>query len=113
MRAHFKAQQYRNGAFGDVTFLAFDPKTGIQVGDLPGAPANLLLGLALCYGEPDTLDKARVRAMAATLLITSDEHYRRDYGYLLGQRETLHFNSAGGGLRLCPALITWLRRLDS
>jgi hypothetical protein len=112
MRAHFKAQQYRNGAFGDVTFLDFDPKTGIQVGDLPGAPANLLLGLGLCYGEPDTLEEDRVRAMAATLLITSDEHYRREYGYLLGQRETLHFNSAGGGLRLCPALITWLRRLD-
>jgi hypothetical protein len=112
MRAHFKAQQYRNGAFGDVTFLDFDPKTGIQVGDLPGAPANLLLGLALCYGEPDTLPEDRVRAMAATLLLTSDVHYRRDYGYLLGQRETLHFNSAGGGLRLCPALIMWLKRLD-
>jgi hypothetical protein len=112
MRAHFKAQQYRNGAFGDVTFLQFDPKTGIQVGDLPGVPSNLLLGLALCYGEPDTLDKARVRAMAATLLLTSDRHYRRDFGYLLGQRETLHFNSAGGGLRLCPALITWLEKLD-
>ena len=112
MRAHFKAQQYRTGAFGDVTFLNFDPKTGIQVGDLPGAPANLLLGLALCYGEPDTLDEARVRAMATTLLLTSDEHYRREYGFLLGQRETLHFNAAGGGLRLCPALIKWLERLD-
>lgn len=112
MRAHFKAQQYRNGAFGDVTFLAFDPKTGIQVGDLPGAPANLLLGLALCYGERGTLPDDRVRAMAATLLLTSDEHYRRDHGYLLGQREALQFNPAGGGLRLCPALITWLERLD-
>ncbi len=112
MRAHFKAQQYRNGAFGDVTFLAFDPKTGIQVGDLPGVPSNLLLGLALCYGEPGTLPDDRVRAMAATLLLTSDQHYRRDHGYLLGQREALQFNSAGGGLRLCPALITWLERLD-
>jgi hypothetical protein len=112
MRAHFKAQQYDNGAFGDVTFSDFDPKEGIQVGDLPGVPANLLEGLALCYGEPDTLSEERVRAMAATLLLTSDEHYRRDYGYLLGEREESGFNHAGGGIRLCPALITWLKRLD-
>ncbi len=111
MRAHFKAQQKRNGAFGDVTFMGFDLVT-VEVGDLPGVPANLLEGLALCYGEPDTLSDERVRAMAATLLLTSDEHYRRDYGYLLGQREKSGFNDAGGGLRLCPALITWLKRLD-
>jgi len=112
MRAHFKSQQYRNGAFGDVTFQDFDPQADISVGDLSGVPSNLLLGLGLCYGVQDTLDPARMRAMAATLLLGCDEHYRRDFGYLLSPRETLHFNSAGGGLRLCPGLIAWLGKLN-
>lgn len=111
-RTHFKSQQYKSGAWGDVTFVGFDPKTGIQVGDLPGAPANLLQGLGMIYDGDLGLRTDEVRAMFATLLLTSDEHYRRPYGYLLGPRELPGPNPSGGGLRLCPGLIELLAHLS-
>ncbi|MEO6709326.1 MAG: hypothetical protein ABI054_11735, partial [Planctomycetota bacterium] len=41
VRAHFKGEQYDSGAWGDVTFASFSPRAGLNVGDFPGAPANL------------------------------------------------------------------------
>ncbi len=112
MRAHFKSQQYRNGAFGDVTFSGFSPKAGIKVGDLPGVPSNLLLGLGHAYAEGTGMDPKRIRAMAATLLHTSNEHYRREHGFLLRQRDSSPaFSQSGGGMRLAGGLLVWLAKL--
>lgn len=110
VRAHFKSQQYGNGAWGDVTFVDFDPKTGIQVGDLPGAPSNLLQGLGVAYDERFGLRTPELRAMIATLLLSTDAQYRREHGYLLTPREMPDGNRAGGGVRLCEG---WLLILAS
>lgn len=111
LRVHVKGEQYANGAWGDVTIAGFDPKTGIQVGDLPGTPSNLLQGLALCYDRRLALDRDEVRALYATVLRTTDERYRRPYGYLLYEREHAERNDAGGGLRLLAGLTEMLARL--
>jgi hypothetical protein len=50
-RSHFKGEQYDNGAWGDVTVFRFGPRTGLEVGDYPGAPQNLLNGLATIYTD--------------------------------------------------------------
>lgn len=110
-RAHFKGEQYPGGAFGDVTFFRFDPRTQLAVGDLPGTPSNLLWGLALAYDASLELDLPELRAMYASVLRSSAQHYRRPYGYLLTQRELAGTNRGGGELRLLVGLVEMLRRL--
>jgi len=82
VRAHLRGEQYAGGAWGDVTHQDFDPKTDLQVGDLTGTPANLILGLGMLYerelGLPDTI----MRGLFTAVLRSTVEHYRRDYGYL-------------------------------
>lgn len=116
VRNHFKGEQYSNGAWGDVTFEDFDPRTGIAVGDRPGAPSTLLEGIALAYRpelesgfEQGLLE---VRAIYTALLRSTVEHYRRPYGYLL-LPERAGANFAGGGLRLLTGLAEMLARLDA
>ena len=111
VRAQFKGQQYSNGAWGDVTFFAFDPKTGIEVGDLPGTPSNLLHGLAIASQAHLELPPEELRAMFTAVLRSTRNHYRREHGYLLTQREHTGPNGAGGGLRMAEALILMLRVL--
>jgi hypothetical protein len=110
-RAHFKGEQYGNGAWGDVTFFQYDPKTGIEVGDLPGTPSNLLLGLSIAMQEAAGEEREDLRAMFLAVLRSTREHYRRPHGYLLTQREHRDVNGAGGGLRIAEALIRMLRML--
>lgn len=110
-RAHVKGEQYAGGAWGDVTFSGFDPRTGIEVGDLPGTPANLLEGLALACDPGLPGDPADMRALYTAVLRSIEAHYRRPYGYLLGRREQAGQNPAGGGLRLLPGLVEMLGRL--
>ena len=111
LRHHLKGTQYRNGAWGDVTVAAFAPQTGIQVGDLPGAPSNLLQGIALLHDERLGMDLAEVRALYRSVLRSTDARYRRPHGYLLTEREHAGQNMAGGGLRLLAGLTEMLGRL--
>ncbi|TDJ73982.1 MAG: hypothetical protein E2O39_05200 [Planctomycetota bacterium] len=110
-RAHFKGEQYRNGAWGDITFVNFDPRSGLEVGDLGGTPANLLYGLAVIYDESLGLRTPAVRAMFTTVLRSTVEHYRRPYGYLLTADELPDQNMAGGGVRMLNALLIMLGHL--
>ncbi len=121
VRAHFKGEQYNNGAWGDVTFFEFNPKTGLAVGDLPGAPANLLWGLGIASRK--TLDWSGVKALGnrlpnrspqslftAVFLSTLDT-YKRPFGYLSTQRQRDVTNPGAGELRCARGLVEMLGNL--
>jgi hypothetical protein len=119
-RAHFKGEQYDNGAWGDVTFFEFDPKTGLAVGDLPGAPANLLWGLGICARKSIDLDRAKsleglsrddVIALYSAVFLSTVETYKRPYGYLSTQRERTGQNPGGGELRVARGWVEMLGNL--
>ncbi|MBI5435151.1 MAG: hypothetical protein HZA52_20115, partial [Planctomycetes bacterium] len=121
VRAHFKGEQYGNGAWGDVTYQDFDPKIGLSVGDLPGAPANLLWGLGIAHRRELALDDARlgraafapreVEARFTAVFLSTREAYKRPYGYLSTQRERTGANPGAGELRVARGLIEMLGTL--
>jgi len=112
VRSHFKGEQYGNGAWGDVTIYRFGPRTGLKVGDFPGAPQNLLNGLATVYGEDLAgVRREEVRAMYTSVLRSSVKEYRRPYGFLLTRTEAQGENSAAGTLRMLLGLVKMLRAL--
>lgn len=111
VRLHFKGEQYENGAWGDVTVFDFDPKAGLQVGDLPGVPQNLLQGLGFVYREELGLRDEATRAMFTAVMRSSVEQYREPHGYLLGRRRLAGSNPAGGSLRFAAGLVEMLGRL--
>jgi len=112
VRSHFKGEQYETGAWGDVTIYRFDPKTNLEIGDLPGIPFNLLLGLAGLYGEDLGHSDEELRALFASVLRSSVEHYRREHGYLVSRTQRAGANSCGGSIRLGVALAEILRGLS-
>lgn len=112
VRSHFKGEQYETGAWGDVTFYRFDPKTNLEIGDLPGLPLNLLFGLAILYGEDLGHSDEELRALFASVLRSSVEHYRREYGYLVSRTQSAGANPSGGSIRLGVALAEMLRGLS-
>ncbi|MFN0007572.1 MAG: hypothetical protein ACKVXR_06650 [Planctomycetota bacterium] len=112
-RAHFKGEQYDGGAWGDVTFFEFEPKTGLQVGDLPGTPANLLNGLAVAHEAGLPSRREELRAMYTAVLRSTLAEYRKPYGCLTTQRVHEGVNPAGGELRLLPGLVRMLRQLST
>ncbi len=112
VHSHFKGEQYETGAWGDVTFYRFDPKTNLEIGDLPGLPLNLLLGIATLYGEDLGHTDGELRALFASVLRSSVEHYRREYGYLVTRTQRASANPCGGSIRLGVALAEILRGLS-
>jgi hypothetical protein len=106
-RAHFKGEQYSDGAWGDVTIFGFGPKR-VEVGDYTGSPQNLLSGLASIYGALD-LPKDEVRAMYTAVLRSSVDRYLRPYGFLMELPEHADRNSARGTLRMLLGLVKMLR----
>jgi len=110
-RSHFKGEQYGNGAWGDVTIYRFGPRTGLQVGDYPGAPQNLLNGLATIYTDDLGGKTDEVRAMYTAVLRSSVKEYRRPYGFLLDRTERQGENPASGTLRMLLGLVKMLRAL--
>ena len=110
-RSHFKGEQYGNGAWGDVTIFRFGPRTGLEVGDYPGAPQNLLNGLATIYTDDLGGKTDEVRAMYTAVLRSSVKEYKRTYGFLLDRTERKGDNSAAGTLRMLLGLVKMLRRL--
>ena len=113
VRSHFKGEQYETGAWGDVTIFHYDPKTNLEIGDLPGIPSNLLLGIATLYGEDLGHSDEELRALFASVLRSSVEHYRRDYGYLVTRTQSAGANPCGGSIRLGVALAEILKGLSS
>lgn len=113
LRNHLRGEQYGNGAWGDVTVFDFKPQTGLAVGDLPGAPANLMWGLAEAYGESTGMRSAETRAFYAAVLRSSIRAYERDFGWLMSQREVVGSNRAWQGLRMSQGLVTMLEQLSN
>jgi hypothetical protein len=111
--AHMQGEQYGNGAFGDVTIYAFDPRTALQVGDLPGTPSNLLQGLATLAAPHLGLPQDEVRARYATVLRTSVARYRRAHGFLVDRAPKAGPNPASGSLRLMLGLERMLVALSA
>lgn len=109
-RSHFKGEQYENGAWGDVTIFDFQPKT-LHVGDLSGAPQNLLTGLATIYTDDVGLRTDEIRAMYTSVFRSTVEQYRRPYGYLLVRKEQQGTNSAYGSVRVLSGLVDMLSAL--
>ena len=111
-RSHFKGEQYGNAAWGDVTIFRFGPRTGLEVGDYPGAPQNLLNGLATIYTDELGNRTDEVRAMYTAVLRSSVREYKRTYGFLLDRTEKQGDNPASGTLRMLLGLVKMLRRLS-
>lgn len=110
-RSHFKGEQYGNGAWGDVTIYRFDPKSNLQVGDLPGAPQNLLNGLASIYDDDLGLRTDELRALYTAVMRSTFDTYGRKYGVLMERRERVGQNPAWGSIRVLLGLSKMLRQL--
>ncbi|MCY2958565.1 MAG: hypothetical protein NTY35_00205 [Planctomycetota bacterium] len=112
VHAHVQGEQYGNGAWGDVTIFGYSPKTGLQVGDLPGTPQNLLNGLSAAYTADLGLRTELTRALYTAVLRSSVTEYRKPYGFLLGRTANARGgNNAAGSLRVLLGLTTMLRGL--
>lgn len=111
VRSHVKGEQYGDGAWGDVTIFGFDPKPNLQVGDYPGAPQNLLHGLAALYRADLGLRTDEQRALYTAVLRSSMQAYLLPKGFLLGRTKQNGPNPAAGTLRMMLGLTKMLRAL--
>lgn len=111
VRAHFKGEQYDTGAWGDVTFANFSPRASLNVGDLPGYPANLVEGLATMYRAGSALRTDETRAMFTAVLRSSRERYGRKFGWLATREEAKDNNPAGAELRMLIGVTEMLKNL--
>lgn len=111
VHSHWVGEQYRDGAWGDVTIYLFEARDNLQVGDLPGVPLNLLQGLGFVYREEVGLRGDATRGRFTAVLRSSLEAYRRPYGMLSTREERSGPNLCGGSLRLAVGLVEMLRRL--
>ncbi|HUR28302.1 MAG TPA: hypothetical protein VM509_08945, partial [Planctomycetota bacterium] len=111
VRAHFKGEQYDDGAWGDMTFADFSMRT-LNVGDASGCPVNLLKGLATMYRKGSALRTDATRAMFTAVLRSSQEHYQRKYGWLSTREERRGENPAGAELGVLLAAAEMLRNLS-
>ncbi len=111
VRAHFKGEQYPNGAWGDVTFNAFAPLTNLNVGDFTGTPSNLIGGLAFAYRPGSALRNDETRAMFTAVLRSSKQAYARQYGWILTREQVKGQNFAGGDVRMLSGAVEMLKNL--
>ncbi|MBK7645575.1 MAG: hypothetical protein IPJ19_21505 [Planctomycetes bacterium] len=111
VRSHVKGEQYEDGSWGDVTIYGFDPNSNLQVGDYPGAPQNLLHGLAALYGKDLGLRTDEQRAFYTAVLRSSMHTYLEKYGFLSTRRPLNGANPAAGTLRMMLGLSKMLEAL--
>ncbi len=111
VRAHFKGEQYPNGAWGDVTFNAFSPLTNLNVGDFTGTPSNLIGGLAIAYRPGSALRNEETRAMFTAVLRSSKQAYARPYGWILTREPTKEQNFAYGDVRMLSGAVEMMKNL--
>lgn len=112
VRSHVKGEQYGDGAWGDVTIFGFDPKPNLEVGDYPGAPQNLLHGLAALYRADLGLRTDEQRALYTAVLRSSMQAYLLPKGFLLGRTKRDGPNPAAGTLRMMLGLTRMLKQLQ-
>jgi hypothetical protein len=110
VRSHFKGEQYEDGAWSDVTFFGFDPRT-VSVGDNPGVPQNLLHGLAALYRKDLGLRTDEQRALYTTVLRSSITAYLQPHGFLASRERVSGANRADGTLRMMVGLAKMLQAL--
>jgi hypothetical protein len=111
VRSHFKGEQYEDGAWGDVTIYGFDPISNLQVGDYPGAPQNLLHGLAAVYRKDLGLRTDEQRALYTAVLRSSIATYLEPHGFLMLRKRSSGANPAYGTLRMMLGLSKMLQAL--
>jgi hypothetical protein len=87
VRAHFRSEQYDNGAWGDMTFAQYSP-VSLNVGDFSGYPSNLVWGLACMYRRGSPLRDELTRALFTAVLRSSKQHYARPFGWLLTREQS-------------------------
>ena len=110
-RAHLKGQQVDGGGWSDVTHVRWAPPGDLGVGDLPGAPAMLLWGLAELHAPDLDLPERSVRALFTAVLRSTLQTYGRPHGMLSTRIEREGANPCGAELRMCRGLVTMLRTL--
>ena len=108
LRQHLKGEQDTVGAWVDVSHHRWDPKLKLEVGDLPGAPANLLRGIALCRRQELDIDPAWLDAVLLTTLRATFADYGAPYGLLPTRPASEGTNPSGASLRILVALVEWL-----
>ncbi len=111
VRAHFKGEQYPNGAWGDVTFNAFAPLTNLNVGDFTGTPSNLIGGLAFAYRPGSALRNDETRAMFTAVLRSSKQAYARPFGWIMTREQVKGQNLAYGDVRMLSGAVEMLKNL--
>ncbi len=111
VRSHVKGEQYGDGSWGDVTIFGFDPNANLQVGDYPGAPQNLLHGLAALYRADLGLRTDEQRALFTAVLRSSMQAYLLPKGFLMGRTPQNGPNPAAGTLRMMLGLTKMLKAL--
>lgn len=112
VRGHFKGEQNGRGAWEDLTVIDYDPQLtfAMKVGDVPGAPQNLLHGLSAVY-ESGFLRTDEVRALYTTVLRSSIATYKRPHGFLSDAKERKGANTAMGSIRMLLGLAKMYARL--
>jgi hypothetical protein len=112
VRGHFKGEQSGTGAWADLTVIDFDTQTTFakKVGDFPGAPQNLLHGLAAVYEKRAGMRTDETRAMFTTVLRSSVSAYKRPHGFLI-EGEVDGPNTAKGSLRLLLGIVKMYAKL--
>jgi hypothetical protein len=110
VRAHIQGEMDFGGNWVGVSHHRWEPRFGLEVGDVPGAPVNLLHGLALVAQPGLGQDTRELRALFAAVLRTTLRTYGREY-VLLGSRvEAEGVNPGGAEIRMMPALVLMLQR---
>lgn len=107
-RAHLRGEQNSIGAWVDVSHHRFDPKLKLEVGDVPGPPANLLEGLALCRRPELGLDPDWVDAHFLAVLRSTFDAYGAPFGLVPSLPAPEGFVPSGASLRMLVALVEWL-----
>ena len=112
VRGHFKGEQSGTGAWADLTVIDYDTQTTFakKVGDYPGAPQNLLHGLAAVYEKSAGLRTDETRALYTTVLRSSVAAYKRTHGFLI-EGEVDGPNTAKGSLRLLLGIVKMYAKL--
>ena len=110
--AHLVGELDTAGRWVDVSHHRWEPRFGLEVGDVPGVPGNLLEGLAHAArlatmdgsdaggARAPYLDPRFLRGAFLAVLRTTEETYGRPYGLLPMRSEGLGENPSGADLRL-------------
>ncbi len=110
VRAHVKGEMDTGGRWVDVSHHRWEPRFGLEVGDVPGAPVNLMHGLAIAMQPELGQNQRELRAFFIAVLRTTLGAYGREHGLMASRVEVSGSNPAGAEIRLMPALVLMIQR---